>query len=351
MKTRYSYSFIFKYLLTAFFSALPLLVLPQETSTCAENLKNAQSLFDKGQVSQVAAILRECMKSGFKREEQLAAYKLLIQSYLFEDKLEQADSTMLAFLKKNPEYQLSPTDHSSFVFLFNTFKVKPVLQLAFHFGKNIPFLTFVNPVTLSSEPGTVNYNHNALNLFTSLELKFALSQKLEVNIEGGYSQLSLTKVEEMLGFGKINYTENLIRIEIPASATYNVVNFGKFTVYGRAGLGASLNLSSTAKTSFNPTDLNNFEVHTGADVKRNDSRIFMDLFAQAGAGIKFKTPGGFINLEIRSNFGIFDQTVRGGASAEELRWDYYYVDDDFNMNNLNFNIGYTQIFYKPSKRK
>ena len=105
-------------------SFLPISVYSQESGSCAENLKNAQSLFDKGQVVQVPSILQECMKSGFNREESLAAYRLLIQSYLFEDRLEQADSVMLEFLKKNPEYKISPTDHSSFVHLFNNFKSK-----------------------------------------------------------------------------------------------------------------------------------------------------------------------------------------------------------------------------------
>jgi hypothetical protein len=94
---------------------LPVSVYSQKTGSCAEKLESAQSLFDRGQVLQVPSMLQECMKSGFNREESLAAYKLLIQSYLFEDKLELADSTMLAFLKKNPEYKVSPTDHSSFV--------------------------------------------------------------------------------------------------------------------------------------------------------------------------------------------------------------------------------------------
>ena len=79
--------------------------------------------------------------------------------------------------------------------------------------------------------------------------------------------------------------------------------------------------------------------------------LFIDLFGQAGAGLKFKTTLGYLNLEVRSNFGLLNQTVRGGASAEALRWEYKYVDDDFNLNNLNLTLGYTQIFYKPSKRK
>jgi len=35
----------------------------------------------------------------------------------------------------------------------------------------------------------------------------------------------------------------------------------------------------------------------------------------------------------------------------QLGYHYFYEDDDFHVNSLNFSIGYTQIFYKPSKRK
>jgi len=351
MKTRYSGSFILKILVALFSSSIPLTVLAQQTSTCAENLKTAQSLFDKGQVEQVPAILGECMRSGFNREEQLAAYKLLIQSFLFEDRIEQADSAMLAFLKKNPEYQLSPTDHSSFVFLFNSFKVKPVVQISFHFGTNLPFISFINPVSVSSVPVGSKYSSQAMNLFTSLEAKFALNRKLELNIEGGLSQSKFTNTEEFLGFGKTEYTETQTRLEVPLTVTYNIVKMGKFTPYARLGAGTAFDLASSAKAYFRPADLNNFESHTGPDIDRKDSRIFMDIFAQAGAGIKFKTPGGYLNFEIRSNVGLLNQTVRGYSSAETLKWEYYYADDDFNLNNLNISLGYTQIFYKPSKNK
>jgi hypothetical protein len=340
-----------KLLSTVLFSSLALILSAQETNTCAENLKTAQSLFDKGQVEQVPAMLVDCMKKGFKREEQLAAYKLLIQSYLFEDKLEKADSTMLAFLRKYPEYILSPTDHSSFGNLFNSYKVTPVIQIVFHIGTNMPFLTNVNLATVSSEPVKKDYSSSFLNLYASLEAKFALSRKFEVNIEGGYSQSSFTSVENFLGFGNINYTETQNRIEVPVTTTFNIVSLGKFTPYLRAGIGAALDLRSSANASFVPSDLNNSDSHTGPDIDRKDSRIFMDLFGQAGLGLKFKTTRGYLNFEVRSNFGFLNQTIRGSSSSENLRWEYYYTDDDFNLNNLNITLGYTQIFYKPSKRK
>jgi hypothetical protein len=351
MKARFNHSSLLRLLSLLIFSLIPTSVLAQETSTCAENLKTAQSLFDKGQVEKVPSILYNCMKSGFKREEQLAAYKLLIQSYLLEDKLVQADSAMLTFLKRYPEYQLSPTDHSSFVFLFNSFKVTPLIQITFHIGTNMPFLTNVVPRSVSSEPANSQYSASALNLFASLEAKFQLYRHLEVNIEGGYSQVSFTNKEDFLGMGVTTYTETQHRIEVPVSLTYNIISLGKFTPYIRAGAGTALDLSSSAKVVFESTEKNSFENIEGPDIVRNDSRVFADIFAQAGLGLKFKTPRGFINLEARSNFGFLNQTSRAGNSTEQLKWDYKYKDDYFNLNTLNITLGYTQIFYKSSKRK
>jgi hypothetical protein len=347
MKTRYLNSFIPGLVLLAIFSSVPLIVLPQETSTCAVNLQNAQTLFDNGQVEQVPEMLRECLESGFKQEEELAAYKLIIQTYLFQDKNELADSTMLEFLRKNPEYQLSPTDHSSFVHLYNNFEVRPLIQLTFHIGTNIPFLIISESHSASSDTINSTYSINALNLRASLEATFTIIPKLDLNIEAGYSQSSFVKTEEFLDFGTSTYEETLHRLNIPISATYDFVSFGKFTAYARGGMGTSINLASTAKAVFASSSK---DIPT-QEIDRRDSRIRMDLFCLAGTGIRFKTPGGYLGFEIRSDFGLFNQTVRGGESSVTLVNDYSYVDDDFSLNNLSMTIGYTQIFIKPSKRK
>jgi hypothetical protein len=331
---------------------LPVLAYTQESGSCAEKLKNAQSLFVKGQVEQVPSMLSECLKSGFNREESLSAYKLIIQAYLLEDNLEMADSTMLTFLKKNPEYQISPTDHSSFVHLFNNFTVKPVVQISVHLGSNVPFLTFINRNSVSSEQVKSNYSVPLVNLYISVEAKFKLGNKTELNFEPGYSQLSFTNTEKILGIGTTSYTESQKRLEFPVSATYSFKTFGKFTLYGRLGAGPAISMGTTATPDFGPADLNGTG-HTGSDIVKDASRISFDLFAQTGAGLKFKTRGGFIFTELRSNFGFFNQTKNAGLSAEEqeLGFYYYHTDDDFNINALNFTIGYTQIFYKPSKKR
>jgi hypothetical protein len=351
MKTRLYVLYSLQLLIVALLTTTPLITNAQDgTGSCAEKLRNAQSLFDRGQVEQVAGLLKGCLRSGFNREEEIAAFKLLIQTFLFEDKLAQADSAMLEFLKKNPEYELSPTDHSSFVFLFNNFRVRSVIQLSFRLGANLPYVTFIDQHSPLGIPGKSIYNSSVLNLYTSFEAKFRISDKFDLNIETGYSQIKFTNIEDILDYGRTTYNESQSRIEIPIGITWNIKNFGKVTPYLRSGLGPAFTLRASAGAESRPTDYNNPISITGPDVDRQDSRISIDLFVQAGAGVKLKTRGGFFLAEIRTNAGLLNQTVRGGSSTEELIFAYKYEDDDFHINTLNFCLGYTQIFYKPTKR-
>jgi hypothetical protein len=351
MKTSDPSPIILRLLFAALFIFITAGLFAQETSTCAEKLKTAQSYFQKGQVELIPSLLKDCLKSGFKKEEELTAYKLLIQTYLLSDKLGQADSTMLEFLRKNPEYVLSPTDHSSFVYLYNNFQVKPKVQIGIHAGTNIPFLTFVSTNPTFGEPVQSKYSRNILNLFISVESKFKINEKLEVGLEAGYSQLKFAN-KTTAGFTSITYTESLQRIEVPITASYAFTNFGKFTIHGRLGAGAAFTLGVTSSASSNPTDDNNkINSRTGTDLARKDSRTSIDYFLQAGAGIKYKISKGFLYAELRSNFGILEQNVPGGNTVPTLDWYYFEGEPNFRINAMNINIGYSHIFYKPTKRK
>ncbi len=334
---------------------MPVSGISQEAGSCAEKLQTAQNLFDRGQVEQVAGLLHDCLESGFTREESLTAYKLIIQTYLFEDELEKADSAMLDFLRRNPEYQLSETDHSSFVHLFNNFQVKPVVQISVHIGSNLPFTTFVVNKPVSGIPTPGEYSAPAFNLYGAVEAKFKLSEKIELNLETGYSQLTFINKKVFEELGTATYKETQSRIEVPVSATYNIAKWGKFTPYARLGAGPAILLSSVATTEFVEI-FPNGQDYTGSDIDRKDSRYSLDIFAQAGAGMKFKTRGGYMFAEVRGNFGMLNQVKRSDLpdynhTSDELKTYYKYEEDDFNLNALNFSIGYTQIFYKPSKKQ
>jgi hypothetical protein len=326
-------------------------VYSQEAGSCAEKLQTAQSLFEKGQVDQVPGLLSGCLKTGFTREESLTAYKLLVQAYLLEDKPEQADSVMLAFLKKNPEYEVSPTDHSSFVSVFNNFVSKVVIQASLHVGSNLPFIMITDSRGLGSIPGNDKFSPNAFNLFVSGEVKYKISKKLEVNAEIGYSTIKFTTSENINGFSVSQSTESYTRFEVPLSLTYDITRLGKLVPYARLGFGAALNLNPTAKLDYTPSDMIPDE-KSQSEIDMKSRRIRMDLFAQAGAGMKLKVREGFFFGELRSNFGLFNQGIFNGyGDSDDPAWLYFKGDNDFRLNTLNLTLGYTRIFYKPSKRE
>ena len=323
----------------------------QEKSTCAENLKSAQTSFSKGQVDVIPGLLSECLKSGFNREEALSAYKLLIQTLIFNDRLAEADSSMLSFLKSNPEYKLSPTDHSSFVYLYNNFVVRPVIMLSIRTGLNVPFLTFIQEHPTSGLPGKSTYKSDASNLFLSLEAKFRLTPKLEIGVGAGYSQAKFTNIVPYYEFAQIQYIEKQQRLEVPVSVSYDLPGFGKFTPFIRGGIGAALNLATSADAVLNMTDKGNPYSRSGGTLDVKDSRTPIDIFGQAGAGLKFKIPRGFIFLEARASVGMMDQYRSGGKNTNTLQNYYFWSSPDFRLNTINLNLGYTLIFYKPSKKK
>lgn len=335
-------------LVTGFYISL----YAQEEPACAEKLQTARTFFEKGQVEQVPGLINECLKSGFNREESIEAYKLIIQCYLFKDELIKGDSAMLSFLKKYPEYELSPTDHSSFVGLFNNYESKIVIQLSFHLGSNFPFILISDPNSLFGFATDKKYSTQKINLFGSLEAKYRLNSRIEANAELGYSNISFSSTESTI-FSTSRYTENYTRLEIPLGITYDVRHWGSLTPYVRLSTGPAFTISSKATGTFEPKDRNNHTDRPGPQIKLSDSRIFMDMFAQAGAGIKFKVTKGFIFAEVRSNLGFLIQPVLDGFNSPDDDPAFYYMhsDDMFRINTLNFNFGYTMIFYKPVRKE
>jgi hypothetical protein len=340
----------FHHLLRLFFAIVFILyfsdMFPQETGTCAEKLKIAQSLFEKGQIEAIPLLLKDCLKSGFKKEEEIIAYKLLIQTCLLNDKIGLADSTMNEFLIQNPEYQLSPTDHSSFGYLFNKFEVKPVIKISVRAGLNVPFLTFVSPTPTSGENGKSTFSSNVGIINFSLESKFKLTEKLELGLELGFAQLKFTN-KTSSDFAEVSYTESQQRIEIPLNVSYDFASFGKFKVYSKLGVGGAFTLLVNGSAAATFPNI----IHPAEILNRKDSRIGFDVFGQMGFGVKYKISRGFLFAEARTNLGMLEQEVAGGTTIQKTDSYYVWRDPDFRLNELNINFGYTYIFYKPTRRK
>jgi len=123
-------------LLIITFSSMSLVAQDESANECAFTLIEAQDLFAQGDLEEIPTKLADCINDGFTKEERLQAYKLIIQSFLFQDKIKESDSVMLQFLKKNHEYEIVPTDPMEFQYLYNSFRTEPIFSIVPFFGAN-----------------------------------------------------------------------------------------------------------------------------------------------------------------------------------------------------------------------
>ena len=332
--------------LLLFFAACGQFLVAQD---CAVKLRDAENLFNAGLVEQVPELLAACLESGFTKAEEHSAYQIIIRSYLYEDKINMAEATMLEFLRKNPEYKLSPTDNADFVYLFNKYEVKPVVQLSANIGTNYTFISVIEENSTSGNPLSKDYGNETFSIAAGLEAKISFGEHFEFGAGIDYSQVTFSYKEPFLDFSEAYYPETQIRLEIPLRGYYYPLSFSGFSPYVSLGAAASFNVSTLASVSANNTDANNVIPHTGPDEDRTDSRHFLEPIIIGGIGCKYKLPRSYIFIDISARMGTLNQYKEGLPTNSE--WFYYSTDDQFRINNLRFSLGYTYIFYKPSRKE
>lgn len=314
---------------------------------CAVKLRNAENQFNAGLVEDVPALLEQCLVSGFTDAEELSAYKLIIRSYLFDDKTDMAEKAMMEFLRKYPEYEISPTDHADFVYLFNKFIVKPVIHFGLHGGINLTYLLGKTSQSLSGNPGEINYYNDNFTIQAGADIRYKLNDRLEIGLEIDYSEVSFKKTEDFLDFGMVEYYEKQRRFESPVSLYYNPKQYGSFIPYIKGGAGIAFNLYTDSRSAFINKDINNPVPRTGENVNRIDLRNRLDFMVAAGIGCKYKRTKGYAFIDISTQMGIKNQIIAG--IPENMEWYYFYTDDMFRLNTLRLSMGYVFIIYKPER--
>lgn len=314
---------------------------------CAVNLRNAEELFGAGRVEEVPALLESCLESGFTAAEELSAYKLIIRSYLFDDKTDMAEAMMLEFLKKNPEYEISPTDNTDFIYLFNKFNVKPVIQLGLKAGINYTYIMGKENLSVSGEAAGTDYKNENFTIALGGLVKYKINDFLEAGIELDYSETSFNNSEEFLSYGIVSYNEKQRRLESTVNVYYEPRDFNGFIPYFKAGAGVAYNISTTASSTFYNSDVNNPFERAGPEVNRVDSRNRSDILIAAGMGCKYKLPSGYVFFDLDTRAGLMNQSIPGVPADQELY--YFFTDDRFRLNVMRASLGYIFIIYKPER--
>ncbi|MBN1159568.1 MAG: PorT family protein [Bacteroidales bacterium] len=324
---------------------------------CSNRIQEAREYYEQGLIESIPDLLLPCIEEGFTRAERMEAYKLLILAYLFDYDQAEAERTMVEFLKKYPEYEVSPEDPVEFVYLFESYRTTSVFSFGITTGFSLTDPRIIEPYTLLDYSYTETKNNMKAGFHFGLGVARYISRKMLLNLELNFSQSRYSFTDELFlpvadGTDVLNeviYDEKISKLELPVTVMYEF-NVGKMNYFILTGISLSKVTGAKGLPSrkYDP-DLPpvSGEYTSVKDQRKN----FMYAFV-AGGGMRYKVPRGVISVGLRMNFGL-NNIVK---SAERyynplLLSKYYYVDDDFTLNTLTLTAGYYFSFYTPSKQR
>lgn len=346
--------------LTYFILFIPAMVSAQE-SDCHSVLERAEVLYEEGIIEEIPMLLQPCINKGFTREQKLRAFKLMIYAYLFDDNQTDAQNTMLEFLKRFPEYEPLRSDPVEFVYLFESFKTSIVYSVGALAGINFSNENVIEPYN------TANLNNNfertsstKLGTQFGLQLNRYLSEKLELSLNflvanNRYhvtkeSSFGFNDNQEIVSFSKTEFTEKISHFDFPLTLAYQF-EWKDLNPFIRAGFGIGITGKSTAQLVRSYPDGSHGDI-TGADIDLTEHRNKLNYYTVFGTGFKYKVPRGFAILDIRYNLGLSNFTNASLRYSNQILWSrYYWLEDDFKLDNLSISIGYVLLLYQPSNKK
>jgi len=332
-----------------------------QSEECVFRLQEAERLYSVGQVENIPQMLESCITEGFNKEERLQAYKLIILTFLSEDNMQKADSAMVDFLKRYPEYEITPADPAEFVYLKKSYKTIPSFSLGVIGGVNLSFpysIEQFGPHDLGSASGTYKATGPGFQAGASL-IKY-ISPRFDLNLEILYQQsiyfYSLIAKQQTSVFNpnyEVEIFETMSMLAFPLSVTVDLTK-RKWRPFLRAGIVGTYNLGSTIDPKRYYSD-GSLDVVSGENIATSDlkNRTDLNFYAQAGAGLKYDYQGkGYFLFDIRFLAGFTKIVYAENRldSHSDLIFRYKYTDDDIYMNALYISLGWIYPIYVSEKQ-
>jgi hypothetical protein len=319
---------------------------------CALRLLDAQEKYSIGQIEKIPELLVECLKSGFTREEKIAAYKILISAYIFDDNHATAEIHMMEFLSKFPDYNPSAADPSVFINLMDEYDNNPRYHFGIKGGLNISsarVLNYHGVHNLNAISGV--YSTGGAGFQTGFIVSKVIANIFEAAIEPGFMQRKFEYNLKPFPFAQVNYNETQDIVLLPITFTYKY-SVKKSEAYLKTGLCPIFLLSgkTSAIRSYTETGNSLFNEIESPEFDIIHKRKSMNSSLLLGGGFRVKIPSGFFFLEASYLRSLFNEAKRNGSPAnDDLSLIYFYVDDDFALDNIALSFGFCYSFHNPKK--
>ena len=343
----------------------------QDLVDCTYLLEDAREAYDAGMVELVPELLLECIQiNGLSGEAKKEAYKLVINSYLFDYLSAEADSLMDGFVRDFPEYRAQNSDPQEFVFLLDAhlsalgidpneapedslivvedikapgyFARRNITKGAGEYGNTVGFkvgATLSIPNTLEGysvgDPGQDESHFGLLPGFlVGAEGNLILNRKMEASFGLLYNLTRFSYSASPLSFTSYRYVEAQHLLELPVSLIYKL-NPEDRTIcyYLRGGFVPSYLFSATGKGTRTDGDSQDDVVVDRTTI--STSRVRLNLNILLGGGVRIPLDNAFIFAEINWARRMMQANREDDRyQNSDLTWMLYHVDSDFRVHQL-----------------
>lgn len=326
--------------------------------TCLESLSRAEDEFDLGRLYQVPEKLKDCLESGFTREEKVRAYRLLTLSYLYLNYFEKADTSFLELLKLSPLYLANrDVDPSEILNHEIKFTTRPNLLLTFKVGPNLSRPWIIQEYSVSGAGSQKNYNS-----ITGMQFgggaDFYLAPRVYLNAEVFFTRTAFQVTDYQWNFYRTQLNQVRVTAQLPVSVKYLLIG-RRFVPFIQAGLVPEMLINSSTEKiqgTFLNVEENQQPISPRAQIENRSKRTPFNYSLMAGAGVQMRVGVNYLVAEARYQVGmlnVVDKSARFLTESEADRSLLFnpsaFIDDDHRMSNLIFNFGFIRPLYKPRK--
>jgi Outer membrane protein beta-barrel domain len=385
------------------FLGIPLCAQAQPSLDCENNLDEAKRIYKEGRLSEVGdQIEANCLKvHAFSREKMVEGYRLLTETKLFSNELEEADENFAMLLRYNPLYEVDSTDATAsydLIHLSRTYRRNPLVSLYASGGLGYSKIMTLqqygadNTVTTVSDVDQVTLGWNA-----SLGLEIPVYKNFDVVIEGNFATRAYLRRDSLylvgseqnakaeptnqngvakFPLGSLQFREVQRWLDVPVMVRYNYEWRKKILPYAYVGAAPNflLRASLVGITRRNTTEDRGGGEVMGSEKERviitknimqyedgaedpylstyQSLRRTINVSVVAGVGCKFRIERNFLFFDIRYTGMVYNAVNTANRyTQKELLYRYAHVDNDFRMDNLTLNVGFIKSFYKPRKKR
>jgi hypothetical protein len=373
-----------------------LLAQAKSTTDCERDLDDAKLAYSEGQLGTVRNFLSdECLVSKkLSRENKVQAYRLLTETSLFTNNLDQASFSFESLLKYNPLFEVDSSDQWAsydLIYLSRTYRRNPIISWYGSAGANYSRIDTLqtyggsNTVSTKTDLSAISIGWN---ISTGFELP--VYNNFDLLVEANLAVRNYRRADDLFivssannagdgtvfPFGTLQFKEVQTWVDVPVMARYNYHWRKKIIPYAYAGVAPNFLVSAkmTGLVRRNSTDgrggdqvvgddkntisLTRKVVTDGAGQKDtyrstdNSLRTGVNVSLIAGVGCKFRLGSNFLFFDIRYNRFLLNAVkIDNRYTQKELIYRYGYVDNDFRIDNVAISFGYMKSFYKPRKKR